>query len=153
MPSRPCFMKCTTTNLFELLRRKNSYGTQGCMTVTEYATKFDRLEKFTYDEVATKASRKAKFIRGLEEYIARDVIVNAKQPGVFRTYAQVVELALAAEGAEDQIQKRNSMRRDLWKQSPSVSSGKGVDPNDRRKRPNDPPFTGLNKRFQGNQGF
>ncbi|XP_060964845.1 uncharacterized protein LOC133033845 [Cannabis sativa] len=42
------------------------------MTVTEYATKFDRLAKFASDEVASDATRKAKFIRGLEEYIARD---------------------------------------------------------------------------------
>uniref|UniRef100_A0A803QD41 Retrotransposon gag domain-containing protein n=1 Tax=Cannabis sativa TaxID=3483 RepID=A0A803QD41_CANSA len=36
--------------------------TQGCMTVTEYATKFDQLEKFALDEVATEATKKAKFI-------------------------------------------------------------------------------------------
>ena len=79
---------------------------QGSMTVTEYATKFDRLAKFASDEVASDAARKAKFIRGLEEYIARDVIMAAKQSGVVKTYPQIVDLALTAEGAESMIRKK-----------------------------------------------
>ncbi|XP_060965647.1 uncharacterized protein LOC133034558 [Cannabis sativa] len=75
--------------------------TQGNMTMTEYATKFDRLAKFASDEVATEVARKAKFIRGLDEHIAGDVIVASKQPGVARTYAQIVEQALVSEDTEE----------------------------------------------------
>ncbi|XP_060974137.1 uncharacterized protein LOC133039293 [Cannabis sativa] len=101
--------------------------TQDSMTVTEYATKFGRLAKFASDEVATEAARKAKFIRGLDEHIARDVIVASKQPGVARTYAQIVELALVSEGAKAQIRKKNIARRYSWKQTSGAGSGRGTD--------------------------
>ncbi|KAM6554153.1 hypothetical protein CsatB_014915 [Cannabis sativa] len=101
--------------------------TQDSMTVTEYATKFGRLAKFASDEVATEAARKAKFIRGLDEHIARDVIVASKQPGVARIYAQIVELALVSEGAKAQIRKKNIARRYSWKQTSGAGSGRGTD--------------------------
>uniref|UniRef100_A0A803QAS4 Gag-pol polyprotein n=1 Tax=Cannabis sativa TaxID=3483 RepID=A0A803QAS4_CANSA len=118
------------------------------MTVKEYATKFDRLEKIASDEVATKVARKAKFIRGLDEHIAWDVIVAAKQPGFVRTYAHIVELALATEGAEDQIRKKNIARRDSWKQTSGAGSGRGNDPGDRKKRASESSSVGPNKIFQ-----
>uniref|UniRef100_A0A803QSH8 Retrotransposon gag domain-containing protein n=1 Tax=Cannabis sativa TaxID=3483 RepID=A0A803QSH8_CANSA len=53
--------------------------TQRTMTVIEYATKFDRLAKFASNEVATKATRKAKFIWGLEEHFSWEAIQRPEQ--------------------------------------------------------------------------
>ncbi|XP_062080867.1 uncharacterized protein LOC133785662 [Humulus lupulus] len=47
--------------------------TQGNITVTEYALKFDRLAKFTADLVPTNATRVDRFVRGLKYMIARYV--------------------------------------------------------------------------------
>ncbi|XP_062117928.1 uncharacterized protein LOC133831576 [Humulus lupulus] len=47
--------------------------TQGNMTVTEDALKFDRLAKFAADLVPTNATRVDRFVRGLNPMIARDV--------------------------------------------------------------------------------
>ncbi|KAM6557203.1 hypothetical protein CsatB_022381 [Cannabis sativa] len=126
---------------------------QGSMTVTEYATKFDRLAKFASDEVASDAARKAKFIRGLEEYIARDVIMAAKQSGIVKTYPQIVDLALTAEGAESMIRKKSTQRKDVWKTSSSTGVSKSFSPNDRKRKPDGPLVVGPNRKFQGNQGF
>ncbi|KAM6553046.1 hypothetical protein CsatB_013808 [Cannabis sativa] len=126
---------------------------QGSMTVTEYATKFDRLAKFASDEVASDAARKAKFIRGLEEYIARDVIMAAKQSGIVKTYPQIVDLALTAEGAESMIRKKSTQRKDVWKTSSSTGVSKSFSPNDRKRKPDGSLVVGPNRKFQGNQGF
>ena len=50
--------------------------TQGKSTVTEYALKFDRLVKFTFDVIPTDKSRRDKFLRGLRAMINRDVIIS-----------------------------------------------------------------------------
>ncbi|KAM6566096.1 hypothetical protein CsatA_025224 [Cannabis sativa] len=126
---------------------------QGSMTVTEYATKGYRLTKFAPDEVASDAIRKAKFIRGLEEYIARDIIMAAKKSGVVKTYPQIVDLALTAEGAESLIRKKSTQRKDVWKTSSCTGVSKSFSPNDLKRKPDRPPVVGPNRKFQGNQGF
>uniref|UniRef100_A0A803QEF3 CCHC-type domain-containing protein n=1 Tax=Cannabis sativa TaxID=3483 RepID=A0A803QEF3_CANSA len=108
------------------------------MIVIEYGTKFDRLAKFASSKVANEVLGKEKFIRGLKEHIVGDVIVTTNQPGVVRSYAQVVELALIAEGAKNQ--KKSSIRRDSWKPPSITSLGRGFDPSDQKRKPNDPSY-------------
>uniref|UniRef100_A0A803PAM4 Uncharacterized protein n=1 Tax=Cannabis sativa TaxID=3483 RepID=A0A803PAM4_CANSA len=73
------------------------------ITVIDYDTELDPLAKLTFDEVATKAVRKAKFILQLEEHIARDMVIVAKQTEVIQTYVQGIELALTTRGTRTKI--------------------------------------------------
>ncbi|XP_062113049.1 uncharacterized protein LOC133824194 [Humulus lupulus] len=82
--------------------------TQGNLSVTEYAHKFDRLAKFAKDLVPTDKVRADLFVRGLNPMIARDVEIVSR--GAF-TYAEVVEMALTAERSEERIWKDNAARR------------------------------------------
>ncbi|XP_062086383.1 uncharacterized protein LOC133792491 [Humulus lupulus] len=83
--------------------------TQGNSTVTEYAQKFDRLEKFAEDLVPTEVIRIHRFVRGLKPMISRNVKMTCV--GV-TTYAETLERALEAELLEDRIWKERDARRD-----------------------------------------
>uniref|UniRef100_A0A803QGJ0 Retrotransposon gag domain-containing protein n=1 Tax=Cannabis sativa TaxID=3483 RepID=A0A803QGJ0_CANSA len=118
------------------------------MTATEYATTFDRLAKFSSDEVVSDDARKAKFIRGLEEYIARDVIMAVKQSWVVKTYPQTLDLALNAKGVESLICKKCTQRKGMRKTSSGIGvSNKSFSPNDRKRKLDGPPVVGQNKIF------
>ena len=75
--------------------------TQNWSTVTEYALKFDWLVKFAPDLVPTDAERRDRFVWGLNVRIIRDVKITLDPETT--TYAQVVDKALIAKDAEDQI--------------------------------------------------
>ena len=74
---------------------------QGRMTVTEYALIFDRLARYAPEFVLTDRARRDKFIRGLNNMVARDVSITMSLTET--TYAQVVERDLQAERAEQLI--------------------------------------------------
>ena len=84
--------------------------TQNRMTVTEYALKFDRLAKFAPDLVSTDMAQRDQFMQGLNVMITRDVKITLDPRTT--TYAQVVDKALTAQGAEDQIWREGAARRD-----------------------------------------
>ncbi|XP_062076389.1 uncharacterized protein LOC133831715 isoform X1 [Humulus lupulus] len=108
--------------------------TQGNLSVTEYAQKFDRLAKFAKDLVPTDKVRADRFVRGLKPMIARDVEIVSR--GAF-TYAEVVEMALTAERSEERIWKDNVARRDAKKSGATTST-------DNRKRVQDQPSQARN---------
>ncbi|XP_062106589.1 uncharacterized protein LOC133817951 [Humulus lupulus] len=68
---------------------------QGNASMTEYATEFDELAKFSLDMVPTDMERKKRFIQGLNPGIAQGIRVAPVYE--VSTYAQVVEKALAVE--------------------------------------------------------
>lgn len=68
------------------------------MTMSEYAQVFDKLARFSPELVPIDRSPRDKFIRGLNSMVARDVRITISQAET--TYAEVVERALSAEGAE-----------------------------------------------------
>ena len=71
---------------------------QGRLAVTEYAQIFDRLARYAPELVSTDRARRNKFIRGLNNMVARDVSITMSLTET--TYAQVVERALLEERAE-----------------------------------------------------
>ena len=122
--------------------------TQCRLSVTEYALIFDRLAKFAPELVPTDAARRDRFIRGLNVMIARDVSITMTPES---TYAQVVDKALTAERAEDQILKDDTSRRDTRRVVPSSSGpSRGGGPSDQKRRVPDS-FTpyGSDRRVRG----
>ena len=105
------------------------------MTVTEYAQAFDKMARFVPELVLIDRARRDKFIRDLNSMIYRDVRITMEM--THTTYAQVVERALTSEGAEDQIYRENSVRREQRRAAQVVAGPqKGGGPNDqKRKRP------------------
>ena len=93
---------------------------QGRMIVTEYAQIFDRLARFAPELVPTDRARRDKFIRGLNSMVARDVSITMILTET--TYAQVVERALLAERAEEQIYRENAARRESRKAAQAASA-------------------------------
>ncbi|XP_062100009.1 uncharacterized protein LOC133805879 [Humulus lupulus] len=85
---------------------------QGNLSVTDYAQKFDRLEKISSEVVPTETLRVQRFVRGIKPMIARDVMMtNAK---VFN-YAEVLDRAVKDEYLEDRIWKDNASRRENYR--------------------------------------
>ncbi|XP_062094401.1 uncharacterized protein LOC133800456 isoform X1 [Humulus lupulus] len=107
--------------------------TQNRSTVTEYAIKFDRLAKFAPDLVPTDASRRDRFVQGLNVMITRDV--NITLDPATTTYGQAVDKALTAERAEDRIWKGSGVRRDAKRAVPPfVGSSWGSGPSEQKRR-------------------
>ena len=63
--------------------------TQGWLSVTEYAHKFESLARFASEVVPTDRARRDKFVRGLSFMVPRDVKITMNLVGT--TYAQIVE--------------------------------------------------------------
>ncbi|XP_062107753.1 uncharacterized protein LOC133818733 [Humulus lupulus] len=122
------------------------------MTVTEYALKFDTLAKFAPDLVSTYAARQDRFIRGLNDMIARGVIITTVPGGT--TYAQAVEKALTTKEVENKIWRENAVRREVHRAVPPYSgSGRGRGPCDlKRKTPDTSTAAGPDRRGQSVQG-
>ena len=76
---------------------------QGKLSVANYVLKFDQLAKFAPDIVATDASRKNKFMRGLNSDIARFVDTGREGP---TSYADAVQRALRSESWETKQEEK-----------------------------------------------
>lgn len=83
---------------------------QGKLFVTEYVQTFKRLARFASEMVPTDRARRDKFLRGLNNMIARDVGITMDVSHT--TYAQVVERALYAERAEDRVTRDLAARQE-----------------------------------------
>lgn len=80
----------------------------GQLCVIEYAQTFERLARFVPELVPIDRARRDKFIRGLNNIVARDVKITMD---LTRTiYAQLVERTFIAEGAEEQINRENAVK-------------------------------------------
>ncbi|XP_062100189.1 uncharacterized protein LOC133806071 [Humulus lupulus] len=84
---------------------------QGNLFVTNYAQKFNRLEKFAPEVVPTETLRAQRFIRGLKPMITRDVMMTSVE---LVSYAEVLDRELEAEYLEDRIWKDNAARRENY---------------------------------------
>ena len=125
--------------------------TQGRLSVTEYAQKFERLARFASEVVPTDRARRDKFVRGLSVMVARDVKITMNLVGT--TYAQTVERAMMAERAEDEVSKELAARRDSRKNThPASGQGKGGGPNEQKRKGSDSPLPLGDKRPRGNFG-
>lgn len=121
---------------------------QGKLTVTEYVQTFDRLARFAPEMVPTDRARRDKFLRGLNSMIARDVGITMDVART--TYAQVVERALYAERAEDQVTRDLAARREQRKATHGTVTQKGGGPNDQKRKMIESIASGGEKKNQGN---
>ena len=103
------------------------------------------LAQFTPEGVSADRPHQDRFVRGLSVSVARDVKITMNL--VRTTYAQTVERAIMAEGAEDDVSKELASRRDSRKNTHSTSGqSKGGGPNEQKRKGSDSPLPLGDKR-------
>ncbi|XP_062075729.1 uncharacterized protein LOC133779843 [Humulus lupulus] len=108
---------------------------QGNLSVTDYAHKFHRLDKFVPEVVPTEALRVQWFMRGLKPMISRNVKMTSAK---VVSYAKILDKALEAKYFEDRIWKDNAARRE-------ANRNKGFHEGNKRKA-NERQNSGTDKR-------
>ncbi|KAM6587512.1 hypothetical protein CsatA_010117 [Cannabis sativa] len=127
--------------------------TQGKMSVAEYTLEFDRLSKFAGDLVPTDFTRKQKYVRGLNATISRDLKITTSHDTL---YKRVVDLALIAEEAEQQVMKEQAAKDTAMASNPPAGGNvsKGIDSSnpEHKRKAEASGASGGNRKFRGNRG-
>lgn len=125
--------------------------TQGRLSLTEYAQKFERLTRFASKVVPTNRSCRDKFVRGMSVMVAHEIKITMNLVGT--TYTQTIEWAMMGERAEDEVSMELAARRDSRKNTHPVSGkSKGGGPNEQKRKGSDSPLPLGDKRPRGNFG-
>ena len=95
---------------------------QGNMTVSEYAAKFNELERFAPSQVDTERKRAKRFEQGLKPWLRRRVAVLE-----VNNFEQLVEKATIAEETSEAVTqfKRNQKKGKFWKGKKGEGNSRG----------------------------